>query len=125
MSLTREERQEIIDAACEKALLMLPEVVGTLMAQHAALLDVNKKFYGEHPEFKDHKGLVQSVVEQVEGKHPNKPYEAILEDAVPLIRERMELIGGLDMETIKRTERRIPQLLDKIERDPSNPNGAL
>lgn len=124
MSLTPEERQDIIHAACERALLMLPEVVGNLMVHHAALLDVNRKFYTEHPEFGNHKGLVQSVVEQVEGKNPNRPYEEVLADAVPLIRERLKLIGGLDMETIKRTERRLPQLVTPAA-DAPGPNGAL
>lgn len=123
--LTPEERQEIINAACEKALLMLPEVVGHLMTSHAALLDLNRTFYKEHPEFAAHKALVQSVVEQLEGQHPTTEYKDLLKDAVPIIQERMKVIQGLDMTTVKRPDRHLPHLTITPEIDREHPHGEL
>ena len=133
--LTPEERQEIINEIVEtlskrfadilplwkeEVYLGLPDLIGTQMAHHSALFEINKKFYGDHPEFRAHKPIVQSVVAQLESKNPLKDYKEHLVEAVPLILERMKLEGKLNMETVKRTERRIPELLDV-----NNPNGAL
>jgi hypothetical protein len=123
MSLTPEERQEIINAACEKALLLLPEVVGNLMTQHAALLDINRDFYKDNPDFAKHKTVVQSVIEQIEGSRPTADYKDILRTAAPLIRERISVQEGLDMTTVKRPDRHLPQL--GIERDVNKPFGEL
>lgn len=98
--ITEEEKTEIIEAAVEKALLKLPEVVGNLMANHAMLAEFNSKFYKDHPEFKDKKEIVASVVEHVESKNPNLEYEDILKKAVPEIRKRIETVGNMDVETI-------------------------
>jgi hypothetical protein len=123
MSLSPEERQEIIHAACEKALLLLPEVVGNLMTQHAALLDMNRDFYKAHADFAAHKPIVQSVIEQIEGTRPTANYKDILEAAIPLITERIKIQTGLDMTTVKRPDRHLPNL--GVERDPLKPFGEL
>lgn len=112
--ITEEEKKEIIDLAVEKALLMVPEVVGNMMAQHALLNKVNTKFYNDYPEFKEYKGLVASVVELVEGTNPNKPYEELLSIAVPEIRKKISSIQSLDMVTS-----------GKPDRDFSSLNGEL
>lgn len=96
--MTSEERQEIIDAAVEKALMLIPEVVGNLMAHHAALYKINKDFYSKYPEFKDHKQTVASVVEMIEGKDPSKEYKDILKEAVEEIRKQISTIKSLDYE---------------------------
>jgi hypothetical protein len=123
MSLTPEERQEIIHAACEKALLLLPEVVGSLMTQHAALLDLNRDFYKANPTFTAHKPIVQSVIEQIEGARPGTDYKEILKAAIPLIQERIRVQASVDMTTVKRPDRHLPSL--GIERDPAKPFGEL
>lgn len=97
--ITEIERQEIINAAAEKALLMLPEVVGNLMASNAALSKLNKEFYKDHPEFKNHKQTVASVIEMVEGRDPTVDYKDILKAAIPEIKRRISTVGNLD--TIK------------------------
>lgn len=120
-----QDRDEIINAASEKALLMLPEVVGSLMTQHASLLSINKEFYAKHPDFVKHKPVVQAVVEQLEGKRPLADYQDILRDAIPLIQERIAMQAGLDMTTVKRPDRHLPSLTVSVERDPNGPHGAL
>lgn len=126
MSLTPEERQDIINAAVEKALLLLPEVVGNLMTHHAALLDLNKSFYAAHPEFVAHKRVVQSVVEQLEGARPTAEYKDLLQEAAPIVKERIAVQAGLDMTTVTRPERHLPNLtVEPTLRDPDKPYGEL
>ncbi len=89
--ITELEKEEIINAAVEKTLLMIPEVIGNLMANHAMLHKINKKFYEDHPEFAGKKDIVQAVVEYTEGKNPTMKYEDLLQKAVPEIRRRIQI----------------------------------
>lgn len=98
--ITPEERESIIKEATERALLALPETVGNLMKSHAAFNKMNSKFYADHPEFKDKKEVVSSVLEMVEGKNPLESYEEILKKAVPEIRNRLNIMGALNMKDI-------------------------
>ena len=49
--LTQEEKDEIINAAVERTLLAIPDVVGNLMANHAMLHKLNSEFYKKYKEF--------------------------------------------------------------------------
>lgn len=98
--ITPEEREEIILAAIERTLLSIPEVIGNLMANHAALHKINIKFYKAYPEFMGRKDIVQAVVEALEGKNPTKNYEELLEEAVPEIKRRMLIAQDLNV-TVK------------------------
>lgn len=98
--ITQEEKDEIIAAAVERTLLAIPEVVGNLMANHAALHKINLAFYKAHPEFTNRKDVVQSVVEMVEGKNPVMDYEDILEKAVPEIQKRLTIIKDVNITDI-------------------------
>jgi len=104
-----EERQEIIDASVEKALLLLPTVVGNLIVNQTALSKLTTEFYKEHPDFRDNKDAVRSIVEMLEGQSPGRSYTDILKDAVPKIQERIRLMKDLDTSTITMTpDRRLP-----------------
>lgn len=94
--ITEEERQEIIDAAVEKALLKLPEVVGNLIMNQVALVKINREFYQKYPELASNKDVVASVVEMVEGKNLGMDYKVILEKAVPIIKDRLKVTKKLD-----------------------------
>lgn len=98
--ITPEERESIIKEAAERALLALPETVGNLMKSQAALHKLNTKFYAEHPEFKDRKDVVSSVLEMVEGKNPLDSYEDMLKKAVPEIRNRLNIASTLNMKDV-------------------------
>jgi len=87
--VTQEEKDEIIALAVEKTLLSIPDVIGNLITNHAALHKLNSEFYKAHPEFAGRKDIVQSVVEVIEGKNPFMKYDEILEKAVPEIKRRM------------------------------------
>jgi len=98
--MEKEEREGIIQEAYERVLLKLPEVMGNLITNHMSVLEINKQFYSDHPDFKDHRASVQSVVEMVEGKNPNLKHEEILKKSVPLIRKRIKDVGPLDLEKV-------------------------
>jgi hypothetical protein len=95
MMITEEEKRDIIEQAKEEFLLMLPATIGNLLANHAAMTKLNAQFYKDHPEFAENKQVVASVLEKVDGENPLLPYEDKLNKAIPLIRERMQMIGGL------------------------------
>lgn len=136
--LTPEERQEIVQEIIaeltkrfenllpiwtEKVYLGLPELIGNLMTHHATLLDMNRDFYKANPTFTAHKPIVQAVIEQLDGSRPTADYKEILRDAVPIIHERIKVQAGLDMTTVKRPDRHLPNL--GVERDPLKPYGEL
>ena len=111
--MTSEERQSIIDelkahidakieSETERAYLGLPEVIGSLMADNAALIETNKAFYKDHPEFKDHKVAVASVLEELSGKNPNRKMEQLTKDkdTIATIRERIKTEKRLDTTTV-------------------------
>lgn len=100
--MTEEEKQEIINRTAEKVLLSIPEVLGNLMTQHAMLRNMNETFYRENPDMKDHKDVVVSVVEKIEGGNPLAKYEDILKQAVPEIRQRILTMKSLDMKNTVR-----------------------
>jgi len=93
--ISEEEKEEIINKAVEKALLMIPEVIGNLMAQNAIMMKVNTKFYNDNPEFKNYKHIVASVVEMEESKNPNVNYEKLLYDCVPEIKRRIAMTNKI------------------------------
>lgn len=115
--ITESERQEIIDAAVEKALLMIPEVVGNMMTNHMAMSKLNSKFYKDNPEFKDHKDDVVSVIEMIEGQDPTVDYEEILKKSVPEIKRRISVLGDVNL---KNVSPKFNRDFSKIESDSSS-----
>ena len=104
--LTQEEREEIINAAVERVLLAIPDVIGNLMANHAMLHKLNSEFYKAHPEFAKRKDIVQAVVEYTEGKNPLSKYEDILQKAVPEIERRLLIAKDVNVDTVQKNIQR-------------------
>ena len=102
--ITEEEKQEIIDAAVdaavEKALLLIPEVTGNMMANFATLRETNKKFWDKYPEFVKDKDTAKIVIEETEAKNPLWSHERILEKAAIEIPKRIDTLKKLDLDTI-------------------------
>lgn len=116
MSLTPEEREDIINAACERALLKLPEVVGNLIMSKAATAKLSADFYKDHPELKGYSDLVAGTVEFVEGKNPGVEYAKILELALPEIRSRLKVASTLDLTTTNdKPQRHVPSLVESTQ----------
>jgi len=127
--IDEKERNEIIEEAVnravEKTLLTIPEVIGSLLSSHAALHKINSKFYADFPEFKERKDVVASVVEMIEGKNPLAKYEDILKDAIPKIRERINTLSKLDMNSVSSSPNRDLKGLDIPEAERPNPHGEI
>jgi len=102
--MTPEERESIIQEAVERALRVMPEVIGNLMAANTMYAKLNKDFYGKNPDLVNHKKLVAEVVAQVEGKNPLRSYEEILKDSLPEIRSRLSLTKATNDRLVKKEE---------------------
>lgn len=114
MTLTNEEREDIIreavDKAVEKALLMFPEVVGKLLVEKFNTLKMNLDFYKKHPDFAKSKIIVESVIEEIAKNNPNIDYPKVLESAVPEIRNRLRSTKDLNFNPVSKVERKLPDI---------------
>jgi len=100
MSLTNEEFDRIVFVVTEKVLLRLPEVVGNIQMSLAETSKLTKDFYAKYPKFKQDPQTVQSVLNEIDKANAGMKYEKILDQAVPLIRERMKVVKSLDTKTL-------------------------
>ena len=98
-------KEEVVNEVVEKVLLMLPEIMGSLITNHMAKIKLNKDFYLSHPEFKDNKDIVASVIEMVEGLDPTVDYEDILHNAVPEIKKRLGQVKDLNFKPAPKLNR--------------------
>ena len=96
-----DNEERIIDRAVEKALLLIPEVIGNLITHHISVNKINKDFYTKNPELQKHRELVASVIEKVEGNNLPMEYSKLIDMALPEIQKRVKETKGLDMETIE------------------------
>jgi hypothetical protein len=103
MMITEQEKQEIIDRAVEETLRRLPEVVGNLMVSNTVYSKMSEEFYSKHKEFTNHREIVQTVVAQIESSDPTKNYETILAEAVPQIRQQIQMKGKVNMDPVQRS----------------------
>ena len=102
-----EERESIIRETLERAMLLLPELVGNLLTSHIATLKLNKKVFDENPEFQKHKGIVASVLESIEGQNVGMKYEEVIKKAIPVIKQQIGMVSGLDTTTVTRPSRNL------------------
>ena len=90
-----EKKTEIIYAAVEESLKVLPEVFANLLDETMRKLKISKSFYDKYPEFKNHHDVVARVVQELDEKSPGKPFDKLVEEAVPLIRNRLDIMAKL------------------------------
>ncbi len=108
--ITEEEKTEIINLAVEKALLMLPDVVANLAANHSEMMSIKKEFFEKNKDLVDHKDITASVIESIESQNPGMSYREVLRKSIPIIRDRLLTVKGLDVSSAPRPTRRIPSL---------------
>ena len=118
--ISEEERRDIIEQAKQEFMLIMPEVIGNLMANHAAFAKMNSKFYKDYPEFAEYKHVVVSVIEKIDGDDTLEGYEEKLKKAVPIIRERIKIEKGLEMQKVADRPNR-----NFIDYEPENNNGVF
>ncbi len=102
--VTPEEREEIINAAVEKTILMIPEVIGRVIQEKVAIGKLSKKFYDDNKDFYDHKDLVASIISVKEAENPGKPYDQILDLAVPEIRKQIKSYASVNNKDVAKPD---------------------
>jgi hypothetical protein len=109
----------------EEILLLIPDVIGNVMMQHAVNRKVTSEFYKKHPEFKKHGKVVASVVGELDTKHPGLAYDKLMDKAAPIITERIKVVDALDTASVSEK----PNLDVKVPAgpgtDPDKSNGAI
>jgi predicted nucleic-acid-binding protein len=103
-------KQEIIDEVIEKLLLMLPDIMGNLITNHISMLEMNKDFYLKHPELRNKKDIVASVIEMIEGQDPTVDYKDILRNALPEIEKRIKQVKDTDFNPVSKPNRLLKDL---------------
>lgn len=116
------EFDKIVFKVTEDVLLRIPDVMGNLIKSHIENIEINKRFYTKNPEFKANPEIVRHIVEQKEKEDISLNYEEILDNARPLIKQRIKQLTVCDIETK-------PDLLSlsyefKVNSDTSS-NGAI
>jgi len=101
---------KLLDDAVEKLYLMLPDIIGNLITNHIAKLRINKDFYSKHPELRNKREVVASVVEMIEGQDPTVDYEDILQKAVPEVNKRLRITKSLDFKSVSEPDRNLKGL---------------
>jgi hypothetical protein len=96
------EKEEIINAAIERVLLRLPEIIGNLITNHATKLRLNKEFYEKYPDLKDHRNIVAATIERIEGDDPSKSIQDIMTEAVPEVRRQLKNLKNLNIQTVSK-----------------------
>lgn len=109
--ITPEEREEIITASVERALLMLPEVIGQLIQHKVGMKKMVEGFYADNKELIDYKEIVGNVMEEVESKNPGVKPSELMKEALPLIKRRIETVKSVDITRADRpTDTRMGEL---------------
>jgi hypothetical protein len=85
----------VYNRAVEDALRQTPDLMLRLFVSMQAQQETKKDFYDRNPDFKNYLDIVQSVVQKVEAKNPDKSYEFILGLSEPMIRQQIVMMADL------------------------------
>jgi hypothetical protein len=97
-----DHEERLINAAVERALLMLPEAVEHLIMQKAATKGITSQFFKDNKEISAHLDLVQSIIEKTEGENPGIPFSKVLELAEPIIKDKIKKLSAADYKMVER-----------------------
>ncbi len=90
--LLNEILSRVYNGAIEGSIKKLPEVISRLMVSTAATQKMTKQFFADNEEFEDHKEIVAAVVQDIDSLHPDWNYGDIMEEAKPIIKEKIAAI---------------------------------
>ena len=88
--------QKMIDAANEQVVLSIPKLIGKLTMDRMSMVSSVKELYKDNPEWKNHTGAVQDVLEKTEAENPGLPYLDLVKKAKPEIDKRIKTLSVLD-----------------------------
>lgn len=118
--MTPEERQKLIDdiahVVTEQLYRSLPEIVGNMARTVQSHAERFTQFYEKYPEFRDHTEIVGQTISKIEGRDPLRPYDEMIELAVPEIRKAIEAKNTIDMEPVEsyQVDRKFTENLGKL-----------
>lgn len=98
--VTTEERNEIVNEALEKFMLLIPQIAEIMSknVERALAMQAHKtKFYADHKEFEAYKDVVAKVLQSLDDKHPGIAYKELTDKAIPLIQFEIANKGRLNL----------------------------
>jgi hypothetical protein len=85
----------VYNKAVEDAIRQTPDLMLKLFVSQQAQQKLKLDFYEKNPEFKEHRDIVQALVQKVDGENPGKDYDFILGLAEPMIRSAIAKLKAL------------------------------
>lgn len=92
--MDEQEREEIINAAVERMLVLLPTVITNLVRNAAKIQGAVTKFYDQNPDLTEHKQLVGAAIERLESQHPGVAYDKLASMAAKEVRAMMSKVSS-------------------------------
>lgn len=123
--ITEQEKQDIINAAVEKTLLMIPETMGNLMKEHATMLSMKKEFFDKNKDLIGYEHVLAKITEKLEHDNPGKDYGELLNQAASTAREQIKKTKHLDMENVSSQPNRAFNPLNIGEADRPKLHGEI
>jgi len=93
--IINEVLSRVYNKAVEDTIRQTPDLMLRLFVSQQAQQKQVKDFYDRNPNFKAHRDIVQSTVQQVEAANAGKDYNFILGLAEPIIRGRISKLAEL------------------------------
>ena len=90
--MNQEDMDKIVFKVTEQVLLRMPEVIGNLIMERSVLNKLTESFYNKHPEYRNHKGLLQKVFFELEQGDISKNYEEIFEEAEKVLPSKIGVL---------------------------------
>ena len=97
--LLNEILSRVYNAAIEKAITKLPEVISRMVASKTATQAMTNDFFKRNKDFENHKEIVASVIQEIDSQNPGMNYDEILKDAESIIIEK--IIATYKKETLQ------------------------
>ena len=104
----------VYNGAIEAALTQLPEVAVAMIKNTGAVKAMSEDYFKRNKEFKDHKDIVTSVLQEVEVSNPAWDYEKILKESEGKIKEKIGAVSNIEQLS-----------LDMPENPNRNANGVI
>ena len=102
--ISEEEKSQIADLVIEKFLVRLTDIIGYLFVEKVNEHKMLTDFYEKNKSFKEFPNIVGPSIQKVQEENPGKSYEWYLEQATPLISERIGIAQKLDTNTVLSTK---------------------
>ena len=100
----KELEERVANRVTEQILVSLPNIIHHLIGTAASMRVLSNKFYDKHKDLADHKMEVARAIEAIQANNPGMKLEKLMEEAVPLARERIKAAGEVSEEPMSRSQ---------------------